>query len=172
MSALCSRPRSTGPVDEAPTVRFLTVGGRPTAVWAAYLAPSTGFWSLFIWGSHGLFSIRFEESFWSSFVYLFQWLYPQVLELYFEIKREFIKRVFQVIYLSFSPHIPSLFFSQTLELSIAISTYRRVVVRLFLGDQGVVITKDFIFVLRRRTCVFAVFRVLVRALCRGAASAS
>ena len=44
--------------------------------------------------------------------------------------------------------------------------------RLFLGDQSVVITKDFIFTLRRRTCVFAMFRVLVRALCRGAASAS
>ena len=44
--------------------------------------------------------------------------------------------------------------------------------RLFLGDQSVVITKDFIFVLRRRTCGFAVFRVLVRAHCRGVASAS
>jgi len=28
-------------------------------------------------------------------------------------------------------------------------------VRLFLGDQSVVITKDFISALRRRTCVFA-----------------
>ena len=29
--------------------------------------------------------------------------------------------------------------------------------RLFLGDQSVVITKDFFFALRRRTSVFAVF---------------
>ena len=40
--------------------------------------------------------------------------------------------------------------------------------RVILGDQSVVITK----VLMRRTCGFAVFRVLVRARCKGAASAS
>jgi len=45
-------------------------------------------------------------------------------------------------------------------------------VRVILGDQSVMITKVLIFVLRRRTCGFAVFRVLVRAHCRGAASAS
>ena len=39
-----------------------------------------------------------------------------------------------------------LLFSHTLELSIAISSYRSVVVRLFLGDQSVVITKVFHFV--------------------------
>ena len=72
----------------------------------------------------------------------------------------------------FSTTTSILVFSQTLELSIAISTYRRVVVRLILGDQSVVINKVLIFDLRRQTCVFAVFRVLVRALCRGAASAS
>ena len=51
-----------------------------------------------------------------------------------------------MISLSFSPHIPSLFFSQTLELSIAISTYRSVIVRVILGDQSVVITKVLILV--------------------------
>ena len=37
--------------------------------------------------------------------------------------------------------------------------------RLFLGDQSFVITKDFIFDLRRQTSVFALFRVLVRTRC-------
>ena len=38
--------------------------------------------------------------------------------------------------------------------------------RLFLGDQSVVITKDLFFVtLRRRTSVSAVFRVRVRTCC-------
>ena len=37
--------------------------------------------------------------------------------------------------------------------------------RLFLGDQSVVITKDFIFALRRQTCVFALFWVLVGTRC-------
>ena len=46
-----------------------------------------------------------------------------------------------MISLSFSPHIPSLFFSQTLELSIAISSYRDICCERILGDQRVVITK-------------------------------
>ena len=44
--------------------------------------------------------------------------------------------------------------------------------RVILGDQSVAITKVLIFVLRWQTCGFAVFRVLVRAHCRGAASVS
>ena len=41
----------------------------------------------------------------------------------------------------FPPQIPSLFFSQTLELSIVISTYRDLCCERILGDQSVVITK-------------------------------
>ena len=85
----------------------------------------------------------------------------------------FKRRVYQefskVIFLSFPPQLQSLFFSQTLELSISISTYRSVIVRVFLGDQSVVITKDLALYLRRQTCEFTMFRVLVRALCRGVA---
>ena len=43
---------------------------------------------------------------------------------------------------------------------------------MILGDQSVVITKILILILRRRTCGFALFRILVRTWCRGAASAS
>ena len=42
--------------------------------------------------------------------------------------------------------------------------------RVFLGDQSVEITKCSFFYLRRRTCGFVLFRVLVGARCRGAAS--
>ena len=42
--------------------------------------------------------------------------------------------------------------------------------RVFLGDSSVEIIKCFILYLRRRTCVFVLFRVLVGARCRGAAS--
>ena len=58
-----------------------------------------------------------------------------------------------MIFLCFSSQFPSLFFSQILELSIAISTYRSVVVRLFLGDQSVVITKDFLCFEEADVCV-------------------
>ena len=64
-------------------------------------------------------------------------------------------------------------FSHTyLSFPLIYPSYRRFVVRVILGDQSVMITKVLILVLRRRTCRFAVFQVLVRALCRGAASAS
>ena len=48
----------------------------------------------------------------------------------------------------------------------------RVVLRVFLGDQSVEITKVSSLYLRRRTYDFVLFRVLVGAWCRGAASTS
>ena len=44
--------------------------------------------------------------------------------------------------------------------------------RVFLGDQSVVIIKVFYFVFEEADLGFALFRVLVRTRCRGAASAS
>ena len=100
-----------------------------------------------------------------GFLYLFE-------SEYFQSKGKFIKSVFQSVSCVFLHQFNPSFLTHILELSIPIPSYRRVVVRLFLGDQSVVITKDFIFALRRRTCVFVWFRVLVRAHYRGAASAS
>ena len=80
-----SRPRSTGRSTDGTTLRNLTVGrstGQSTdSRKVAELSPTASFWSLFIWGCFGLFSIRFQESFWASFSYLSQCLSPLVLEL-------------------------------------------------------------------------------------------
>ena len=46
-------------------------GGRPTTGFPAELSPTASFWSLFIWGSLGLFSTRFEVDFQASFSYNF-----------------------------------------------------------------------------------------------------
>ena len=72
----------------------------------------------------------------------------------------------------FLHHFNPSFLTQTLELSIAISTYRDICCERILGNQSVVITKVRYFYLRRQTCRFALFRVLVRTRCRGVASAS
>ena len=115
-----ARQRSTA----GSTVRNLTVGrstGRLTANSLLTRPPTTIFWSLFIWGSLGLFSKRFEESFWDSFSYPYQWFYPHVLEPIFSYQKESLSRVFKRDFLSFSPPIQSLFFSHILELSITIS---------------------------------------------------
>ena len=122
-------------------------------------------------GSLGLFYIRFQVGLWASFSYTSKCLSPLVLESKLPYQKESLSRVFsKEFFLSFLPQ-SFLVFSHILELSIAIS-YRRVIVRVILGDQSVVITNVLIFDLRRRTCGFAVFRVLVRAYCRGVVSTS
>ena len=101
----------------------------------------------------------------SVYLHLFQ---SQILSFKRRVYQEFSKVISCVFHHKFNPY-----FSHTyLSFPLIYPFYRRVVVRVILGDQSVVITKVPILVLRRRTCGFAVFRVLVRALCRGAASAN
>ena len=59
-------------------------------------------------------------------------------------KESFIKSVKRDFLEFSSTTLILVFLTQTLELSIDYSFYRSVVVRLFLGDQSVVITKVFI----------------------------
>ena len=72
---------------------------------------------------------------------------PQNLESILPIKRRVYQECFKRDFLGFPPPFSSLFFSQTLEQPINYSSNRSVIVRLFLGDQSVVITKDFFFIL-------------------------
>ena len=61
-------------------------------------------------------------------------------------QKESFQECFEKKFLEFFTTNSILVFSHILELSIAISSYRRVVVRLCLGDQSVVITKVFFLV--------------------------
>jgi len=128
---------------------------------------------LIYWGSLGLFYTRFEVGFWDSFSYTSKCLFPLVLEPNTSIQKEsFIKSFQKWFSWVFHHHIHPCFSHTYLSFSLLYHSYRRSVVRLFLGDQSVVITKVIILVLRRQTCGFVLFRVLVRARCRVAASAS
>ena len=93
----------------------------------------------------------------ASFSYSFKRFSPLVLEPNTSIQKESLSRVFKSDFLCFLPQIQSLLFSHILELSLTYLSYRRVIVRVILGDQSVVITKVLILVLRRQTCGFAVF---------------
>ena len=53
----------------APTVRKMTVGGRPDGRPSGHLAPTASFSNSINWGIWGMFLIRFEENFWASFSY-------------------------------------------------------------------------------------------------------
>ena len=109
----------------------------------------------------------------TSFSYSIKRFSPLVFEPNTSIQKESLSRVFKSDFLEFFHYNFNPCFSHTdLSFPLLYHSYRRVVVRVILGDQSVVITKNFIFALKRRTCVFAWFRVLVRAHCRGAASAS
>ena len=106
----------------------------------------------------------------ASFSYSFKRFSPLVFEPNTSIQKESLSRVFKSDFLVFSTTTSILiFFSQSLELFIAIP----IPIGIFVV-RGFEVIKVFRsnFALRRRTCVFAVFRVLVRALCRGTASAS
>ena len=108
------------------------------------------------WGSLGLFKLRFLESFKASFSYLLQIFSPLVLEQILPFKRRVYQEGFKNDSLSFSPQIPSLFSHTYLSFLLLYHSYRRGVVRLFLGDQSVVITKVFYFVFEEedlRVCV-------------------
>ena len=61
-------------------------------------------------------------------------------------KGEFIKSVFKRDFLRFSPQIYSSFSHTYLSFPLLYQSYRRVFVRVFLGDQSVEITKLFIIV--------------------------
>ena len=93
----------------------------------------------------------------ASFSYSFKRFSPLVLEPNTSIQKESLSRVFKSDFLEFFTTTFNLSFSyKHLSFPLIYSSYRRVVVRLFLADQSVVITKDFIFTLRRQTCVFAI----------------
>ena len=172
---LSGKPRSTGPVDrqrslfsvpgsgrpgrstDAPTVRNLTVGrstGRSTdrPTWL----PTASFSTPINWGFWGLFHTRFWSEFWASFFNSLKRFSPLVLEPNTFIQKESLSRVFKSDFLAFSTTTSILISHKYLSFLLIYPSYRRVIVRLFLGDQSVVITKDFIFTLRRRTCVFAI----------------
>ena len=97
----------------------------------------------------------------TSFSYSIKRFSPLVLEPNTSIQKESLLRVLKRDFLSFPPPSLSLFSHTTLELSIAISTYRDLCCERILDDQRVVITKVLLCTLRRRTCGFAVFQVLV-----------
>ena len=118
---LCSleRPRSTGrsigQIDcslypghgrsgrsiEAPTVRNLTVGGRPTTVWAVNFPQRLVFLAYKKGGLYGLFSIRFLVGFGASFSYSFKRFSPLVLEPNTSIQKKNLSRVFKSDFLVF-----------------------------------------------------------------------
>ena len=105
-------PRSTGRSTAGSTVRILTVGrstGRSTdrPTWL----PTASFSSSINWDFWGLFSTRFRRSFWASFSYSFQWLYPQVLEPIFPNQKSVYQECFKSDFLEFSSTISILVFS-------------------------------------------------------------
>ena len=76
-------------------------GGRPTA---QFWPITASFWSPINWAIWGLFYIRFEEEFWASFSYSFQWLYPQVLEPIFPNQKGVYQECFKRDFLEFFLH--------------------------------------------------------------------
>ena len=86
-------------------------------------------------------------------------------------KGDFSRVVFKRDFLSFSQHLYFSFSHTYLSFPLPYLSYRRVV-RVFLGGQSVEITKVFHLVFKEADLGFVLFRVLVGARCRGAASAS
>ena len=167
---VCGRPVGR-PI--CPTVKNSTIGGRLSAVLTAELASNghildaykRGFpWAVL----YNIFG-EFQSQFFLSIVEAFSTCFNAKIS---KSKGEFIKRFLKWFLWVFHHQINPSFSHTHLSFPLLYPSYRRVVVRVVLGDQSVVITKFFIFVLRRRTCGFALFRVLVRAQCRGAALAS
>ena len=88
-------------------------------------------------------------------------------------KREFSKSVLKKRFHEFFLHHSILFSHTYLSYALLYQSSRDLCCESIWGDQSVEITKVFSFLyLRRRTWGFAVFRVLVRAHCRGAVSTS
>ena len=110
-SALCIQASVDRVVDRGTTVGNPTIGGRrPVDRQQDFLlswTPTVIFFRPINWGCFGLFSIRFEESFWASFFYSYQWFYPHILEPIFSNQKESLSRVFKSDFLSFSPPIQS-----------------------------------------------------------------
>jgi len=99
------------------------------------------------WGCFGLFSTRFEVGFQASFSYLSKCLSLLVLEPNtFISKGEFSRVFYKRDFLSFSPQIYFDFSHTYLSFPLLYLSYRRVVVRVVLGDQSALITKVFYFV--------------------------
>ena len=80
----------------------------------------------------------------ASFSYLSKCLSPLVLEQILPYQKESFSRVFyKREFLSFSPQIHPYFSHTYLSFPLPYQSYRRVIVRVFLGDQSVEITKVF-----------------------------
>ena len=86
----------------------------------------------------------FKRVFGLVFPNLYQWFYPYVLEPIFPNQKESLSRVFKSDFLSFHYQFNLCFSHTYLSFPLLNSSYRRVVVRVVLGDQSVVITKVFI----------------------------
>ena len=111
--------------------------GRQSAARAEKLPQRLVFLSLYKEGFWGCFKKKILSEFLHQFFLLFQEVFfTYIWAKYFHSKGEFIKS-FQKWFSCVFTIISILVFSQTLELSIAISTYRSVIVRVFIGDQSV-----------------------------------
>jgi len=77
------------------------LGGRPIAFHAVVLSPTASFWNLYKGGYFGLFSKRFQESFWASLTYLFQWFFSTSFRANTSIQKESLSRVFKSDFLVF-----------------------------------------------------------------------
>ena len=87
--------------------------------------PTASFWSPINWAIWGLFSLRFSSEFFTSFPNSFKRFSPLVLEQIFPIKRRVYQECLKEIFLEFFlHHLFPCFLTQTLELSIVISTSR------------------------------------------------
>ena len=93
----------------------------------------------------------------TNFSYSIKRFSPLVFEPNTSIQKESLSRVFKGDFLEFftTTFNPS-FSHKHLSFPLIYSSYRRVVVRVILGDQSIVITKVYIFALRRQTCVSAI----------------
>ena len=91
-----------------------------------------------------IFYTRFQVGFQASFSYLSKRFSPLVLEIILPYQKErFFKSVLKKRFLQFSPQIQSLFSHTYLSFPLLYQSYMKVVVRVFLGDQSVEITKVF-----------------------------
>ena len=112
-------------------------------------------------------------SFQASFSYLSKCLSPLVLELKLLYQKESLSRVFSKEISRVFHHKSILVFSHILDLfPLPYLSYRRVIVRVFLGDQSVEITEVFHLVFEEMNLRVRVVSSSCGNSCRGAASAS
>ena len=124
------------------------------------------------WGSLDMFSTRFQVGFQASFFYLLGFFSTCFRANTSISKGEFSRGFFKRDFLSFSPTTLSSFSHTYLSFSLPYLSYRSFVVRVFIGDQSVEITKCSFYIWGGELAGSCLWRVLVGARCRGAASTS